>query len=261
MLELQKPVIVFDLETTGTSFERDRIIQIGAVKILPDGGQSNLCYLFNPGMLIPEQAIDIHGITNEAVKDAPFFHEKAFEIQMFFDNCDLIGYNLIFFDIPMLRAEFSRVKIPFVTEDRKVIDVQKIFTIHEPRTLAAAAKFYRCHEYKAHDAHEDAVMTWTVLQKQMEKYKLGTTVEELASICHPADWVDAEGKFKTRKDGTIYCDFGKYHGMTLREITSSFPDYWGWVLKSDFSAEVKEIVRKDLEEFHGQSSQIFSGKH
>ncbi len=169
-LSLTRPLAFIDLETTGINMSSDRIVEIAIVKILPDGTKQVKRKLINPEMVIPQSSIDVHGITNEMVKDAPTFKQAGNEIKQFLENCDLAGYNSNKFDIPLLVEEFLRAGQDFNVDGRKLVDVQKVFHMMEPRTLSAAYKFYCSKELEnAHSAEVDATATWEVLDAQVAR--------------------------------------------------------------------------------------------
>ena len=177
-LQLTKPIVFIDLETTGINVSLDKIVEIALVKIMPDGTQQVKRKLVNPEMSIPEQVVAIHGISDEMVKDAPTFKQIANEIKQFIEGADLGGYNSNRFDIPMLNEEFLRAGISADMENRQLLDVQKVFHKMEQRTLTAAYKFY-CNKNleDAHTAEADAMATWEVLEAQVAKYSnIGNTV-------------------------------------------------------------------------------------
>src|SRR5215467_4360685 len=183
-LQLKKPLAVIDLETTGTNLGSDRIIEIAIVKLLPDGNQVVKRKLVNPQMPIPKVVTDLHGITDEMVKDAPTFKQVAHELKQVLDGCDLAGYNSNRFDIPMLMEEFLRAGVEFDMKGRRLVDVQKIFHLMEQRTLSAAYKFY-CNKVLdgAHSAEADAAATHEILYAQVERYSiLGNTVESILKV-------------------------------------------------------------------------------
>ena len=169
-LELKRPLIVFDIESTGISPRKDRIIELAAVKVLPDGTEESRCWLLNPTVHIPEETTAIHGIADEDVKDCPTFLEKAKEIFAFFEGCDLSGFNADRFDIPCLEEEFARSGMNFAAGRRKHVDVQRIYHRMEPRDLTAAVRFYcnRSHD-GAHGAEADAKATLAVLKGQLSR--------------------------------------------------------------------------------------------
>ena len=171
IIQLDRPLCVFDLETTGLDISKDRIVQIAILKIHPDGKKEELNLLINPEMNISESNSAIHGITNEIVKDAPTFKQAAKEIAEFIGESDMAGYNSNKFDIPVLAEEFLRVEFDFDLSSRKCVDVQNIFHKMEQRTLVAAFKFYCSKELdNAHDAMADTTATWEVFEKQIERY-------------------------------------------------------------------------------------------
>ena len=183
-LQLTKPIVFIDLETTGINVSLDKIVEIALVKIMPDGTKQVKRKLVNPEMHIPEQVTAIHGISDEMVKDAPSFKQIANEIKQFIEGADLGGYNSNRFDIPMLNEEFLRAGISADMESRQLLDVQKVFHKMEQRTLTAAYKFY-CNKNleDAHTAEADAMATWEVLEAQVEKYaNIGNTVESIVKF-------------------------------------------------------------------------------
>ena len=177
MLQLTKPLAFIDLETTGVNLGTDRIIEIAIVKVLADGTRTTKRKLINPGMPIPKASSDVHGITDEMVKDAPSFSQVAQELKQMLDGCDLGGYNSNRFDIPLLVEEFLRAQVEFDMKGRRLIDVQQIFYKMEPRTLSAAYQFY-CQKSleNAHSAEADVVATVEILEAQVKRYpELGSS--------------------------------------------------------------------------------------
>src|SRR5689334_21648151 len=213
MLQLSKPLAVIDLETTGINLGSDRIVEIAIVKILTDGKKQIKRKLLNPEIPISTISSDLHGITNEMVKDAPTFRQVANEIRQFIDNADLAGYNSNRFDVPMLVEEFLRVSLEFDFRNRKLIDVQKIFHMMEQRTLTAAYKFY-CNGSldNAHSAEADANATWDVLQSQIERYpQLGLTIESILKCVGEENTVDFARRM-IMENGREVFNFGKHKG-------------------------------------------------
>ncbi|MEJ7769998.1 MAG: 3'-5' exonuclease, partial [Chitinophagaceae bacterium] len=178
MLELKKPLAFIDLEATGMNLGTDKIVEIAIVRISVDSTRTIKRKLINPEIQIPAVVTDIHGLTNEMLKDAPAFKQVANEIRQFLDNCDLAGYNSNRFDIPLLMEEFLRAGIEFDMKGRRLLDVQKIYHMMEQRTLTAAYKFYCAKDLQgAHGAEADAAATCEVLEAQLKKYEqLGTTI-------------------------------------------------------------------------------------
>src|SRR5690349_10786993 len=192
MLQLNKPIAFIDLETTGINLGSDRIIEIAIVKILADGTRIVKRKLINPEMPIPKQSSDVHGITDEMVKEAPTFKQVAQEFKQMLDGCDLAGYNSNRFDIPLLMEEFLRAEVEFDMRHRKLLDVQNVFHKMEPRTLGAAYRFY-CNKTleSAHSAEADASATHEILMAQLQRYpELGTTVESILKVMGEDQIVD-----------------------------------------------------------------------
>ena len=239
-LQLVKPLAIIDLETTGINLSTDRIIEIAIVKIFPDGKKLVKRKLINPELPIPPTSTEIHGITDEMVKDAPTFRQAANEIRQFIDNADLAGYNSNRFDIPMLAEEFLRVTLDFDFKNRKLLDVQKIFHTMEQRTLAAAYKFY-CNEtlVDAHSAEADAQATWNVLQSQVERYpQLGLTVESILKCIGEENTVDFARRMVMEKGVEVF-NFGKHKGRSVTEVLKAEPQYYDWMMKGDFPLHTK----------------------
>jgi len=239
-LQLVKPLAIIDLETTGINLSTDRIIEIAIVKIFPDGKKLIKRKLINPEIRIPPTSTEIHGITDEMVKDAPTFRQAANEIRQFIDNADLAGYNSNRFDIPILAEEFLRVALDFDFKNRKLLDVQKIFHTMEQRTLAAAYKFY-CNEtlIDAHSAEADAQATWNVLQSQVERYpQLGLTVESILKCIGEENTVDFARRMVMEKGVEVF-NFGKHKGRSVTEVLKAEPQYYDWMMKGDFPLHTK----------------------
>lgn len=241
MLKLTKPLAFIDLEATGTNLGTDRIVEIAIVKLLPDGTKSIKRKLINPEITIPQFAIDIHGITNDMVKDAPTFRQVANEFKQVLDGCDIAGYNSNRFDIPMLVEEFLRAQVEFDMKGRKLVDVQKIFHQMEQRTLSAAYKFYCSKNLEgAHSAEVDASATQEILQAQIERYPaLGTTVESILKATGEDVIVDFARRF-TMENGVEVFNFGKFKGRSIAEVLRTEPQYYDWMMKGDFTQHTKQ---------------------
>jgi DNA polymerase-3 subunit epsilon len=245
-IKLEKPLVVFDIESTGTSPRKDRIVELAAVKVMPDGTEISKCWLMNPTVHIPEETTAIHGISDDDVKDCPTFAERAAEIFEFFRDADLSGYNADRFDIPCLEEEFARTGRNFGASSRKHVDVQRIFHKKEPRDLTAAVRYYcnRPHE-GAHGAESDTAATLDVLKAQLERYAdLPRSVAELDEYLVPHDPLNADRTGMLRwKDGELTVNFGKKKGETLKRLMLKEPSYLRWIVNGDFDAEVRMIVR------------------
>ena len=211
MLNLTHPVAFIDLETTGVSLSTDRIVEIAIIKVLPDGERQVKRKLINPEMPIPKQTTDIHGITDQMVKDAPTFKQAGNEIKQFLENCDLGGYNSNRFDIPMLMEEFLRAGMDVDLSNRRMIDVQHIFYTMEPRTLTAAYKFYCQKELvDAHSAEADVQATIDVLYAQVDRYKhLGNSINSILEVIGEEKIVDYARRFSFDEKGREIFNFGK----------------------------------------------------
>ena len=241
MLQLSKPLAFIDLETTGINLSTDRIVEIAIVKILADGTKSVKRKLINPEMLIPKVASDMHGITNEMVKDAPTFKQVAHELKQILDGCDIAGYNSNRFDIPLLMEEFLRVEVDFDMKGRKLVDVQKIFHQMEQRTLSAAYKFYCSKELEgAHGAEADASATYEILGAQVLRYPhLGTTIDSILKVIGEEQIVDFARRF-IMDNGVEVFNFGKFKGRPVADVLKAEPQYYDWMMKGDFPRHTKQ---------------------
>jgi DNA polymerase-3 subunit epsilon len=246
-LQLTRPIAFIDLETTGINISADRIIEIAIVKISPDGTQQVKRKFINPQMPIPPGSTEIHGITDEMVKDAPTFKQVSNEIKQFLENCDMGGYNSNRFDVPMLIEEFLRGGIEFSIDGRKLVDVQKVFHMMEQRTLSAAYKFY-CQKILegAHSAEVDATATWEVLEAQVERYpQIGNTVESIVKFTGEDDIVDFARRFIKDKGIEIF-NFGKHKGKPVTQVLKEEPQYYDWMMKGDFAMNTKQKLTEIL---------------
>lgn len=242
MLQLKKPLAFIDLETTGVNLGTDRIVEIAIVKILPDGTKSVKRKLINPEMPIPQSSAEIHGITDEMVKDAPTFKQVGQELKQMLDGCDFSGYNSNRFDIPLLMEEFLRAKVDFDMKGRKLLDVQNIFHKMEPRTLSAAYKFY-CNKglEGAHSAEIDATATYEILEAQIEKYpELGSTIDSILKQIGEDQIVDFARRFVFDDKGTEVFNFGKFKGRPVADVLKAEPQYYDWMMKGDFPQHTKQ---------------------
>lgn len=241
MLQLKKPLAFIDLETTGINLGTDRIVEIAIVKILTDGTKSIKRKLLNPGMPIPEGASEVHGITDEMVKDAPVFKLVAQELKQMLDGCDLAGYNSNRFDIPLLMEEFLRAEVDFDMKNRKLLDVQNIFHKMEPRTLSAAYKFYCSKNLEgAHGAEVDATATYEILEAQIERYpELGNSIDSVLKVIGEDQIVDFARRF-VMDNGVEVFNFGKFKGRPVADVLKSEPQYYDWMMKGDFPQHTKQ---------------------
>lgn len=249
-LKSNRPLAVFDIESTGVNPRMDRIIDLAIVKVMPDGTRETHAYRVNPEKPIPAEVIAIHGIRDEDVKDCPTFGEIALAVAGQLEECDLAGYNLIHFDIPMLTEEFRRAGVPFALEGRRVIDAQRIFHRREPRDLTAALNFY-CGESHdgAHGALEDVEATIRVIEGQLDRYTdLPDTIDGLDAFCNPRNpaWLDRTGKLKW-KDGEAVINFGRNQGRLLRDLARTEAGFLRWILNSNFPQDTRDIVTDALD--------------
>lgn len=282
-LNLTKPLVVFDLETTGLDLVNDRIIQISFIKVLPDGKEERENIFINPEKPIPTEVTQLTGISDKDVTDAPTFRQKAKELADRFTGCDFAGFNSNRFDVPMLAEEFLRAGVDFDFSKSRLIDAQNIYHKMERRNLAAAYKFY-CgrkmeEDFEAHKADQDTEATWRVLQGELDMYSpdrqeeadrvLANDMDELAEFSRMNDFVDFAGRMvwkeMTDKDGNTLLDaagrprrhevfnFGKYRGWDVAEVLHRDPGYYSWMLAGDFTYNTKQVLtRIRLREFNNK---------
>ena len=282
-LNLTKPLVVFDLETTGLDLVNDRIIQISFIKVLPNGKEERENIFINPEKPIPTEVTQLTGISDKDVTDAPTFRQKAKELADRFTGCDFAGFNSNRFDVPMLAEEFLRAGVDFDFSKSRLIDAQNIYHKMERRNLAAAYKFY-CgrkmeEDFEAHKADQDTEATWLVLQGELDMYSpdrqeeadrvLANDMDELAEFSRMNDFVDFAGRMvwkeMTDKDGNTLLDaagrprrhevfnFGKYRGWDVAEVLHRDPGYYSWMLAGDFTYNTKQVLtRIRLREFNNK---------
>jgi DNA polymerase-3 subunit epsilon len=246
-LSLVKPICFIDLETTGINVSTDRIVEIAIVKIALDGTKQVKRRLVNPEMPIPKSSTDVHGISDEMVKDAPTFKMLANEIKQFMEGSDIGGYNSNRFDVPMLNEEFLRAGINVDIEDRKLLDVQKVFHMMEQRTLSAAYQFY-CHKTleDAHTAEADATATWEILEAQIERYpQIGNTVDSIVKFTGEDQIIDFARRF-IYENGVAVFNFGKHKGKPVVQVLKEEPQYYDWMMKGDFALHTKQKLTEIL---------------
>jgi len=248
-LQLARPIVCFDLETTGTDPATDRIVEISILRVEPDGTRVSKTRRINPGRPIPEGASAVHGIRDADVADAPTFRKIAKGLLQLLEGADLTGFNVSRFDIPILDREFRDCRMDLAVEERRVVDAMMIFHRMEPRHLSAAARFYLDREHVgAHSAEADVAVTFEILEAQLERYEeLPRTVEALDAWQRrvPENALDRSGKF-VEENGHVVFNFGKHKGKPLAEIAASAPDYLNWILGTDFPDDAKRYVREAL---------------
>ncbi|MBP8823489.1 MAG: 3'-5' exonuclease [Flavobacteriales bacterium] len=253
-LDLQRPLAVLDLETTGTRIGHDRIVQVAVVRLMPDGSRSAWQSLVNPGMPIPAEASAVHGITNADVADAPALEAVADHLLGLLADCDLCGFNILRFDLPLLSEEFFRVGIHWDTANVRVVDALRIYHHFERRDLSAAARFYLQRPHAgAHDALADVETTADVLLAQLERYaELPHDVDGLGEFCGDRKRSpDAAGKLAFDAHGHLCLTFGKYRGWTLENIGRNDPGYMQWLItKAELPPSTLAIMRNALTDLH-----------
>jgi DNA polymerase-3 subunit epsilon len=265
-LQLDRNIVFFDIESTGLNVVRDRIIQLAMIRYHKDGSPpAEVCYLINPGIPISAEAMAVHGITPQDVRNKPTFQMLAKEIFEFIGDADLAGYNSHRFDIPVLMEEFARVGLDFDIDSRRTIDVQRIFYKMEPRTLGAAYQFY-CQKSitNAHDAMEDVRATIEVLDGQLRKYEgkdfvpeegeiipvpIKNNVYDLNCFTNDQSVLDATQRLKYDHEGTVVFNFGKYMGRPVGEVLYNDQQYFQWMLNKEFSHQVKKIIQRLVTEY------------
>ena len=250
MLRPRHPLVVFDLEATGLWIEKDKIVEIGMIKLLPDGSRQDYLKRVNPGMPIPSEVSRIINITDEDVKDAPRFKDIAKEVLEFIGDSDLGGFNIVRFDLPVLEREFFEAGVSFYWRERNIYDAQKVYHIHEKRDLTAAYQLYCDKELvNAHSALGDAEATVEIFAAQIKKYGVAEQgIESLKDFDYERSsaYFDKERKF-CWWNGELYPTFGKYSKRKhLKDIFNNDRRYLEWVLTKDFSEEVKAMIKKVL---------------
>lgn len=245
-LNLKKPMVFFDLETTGTDTAHDRIVEISLIKVDPNGEKTIKTRRINPEIPIPAEASAIHHITDEDVKDCPTFKQIAKSLKAFIEGCDFGGFNSNRFDLPLLVEEFMRagVEVDFFRK-AKYVDVQNIFHKKEERTLIAAYRFYCNKELgdAAHGAEADTLATYEVLLSQIERYSdLENDVDFLSRYSSRGDTADFAGRIGYNDKGEEIFTFGKYKGQKVAQIFASEPGYYDWMMKGDFPQYTKKII-------------------
>jgi DNA polymerase-3 subunit epsilon len=243
LLQLDKPLIFFDLETTGININKDRIVEISLLKICPDGKEESRTRRINPEMPIPPESTKVHGITDEDVKDCPTFKMIAKSLAELIRDCDLAGFNSNRFDIPLLAEEFLRAEVNIDLTARRFVDVQTIFHKMEQRTLTAAYKFYCNMELDhAHSAESDTKATYEVLKAQLERYPndLQNDIKFLSEFSSFKDNVDFAGRMIYSETGEEVFNFGKYKGEPVKNVLAKDPGYYSWIMNGDFALNTKQ---------------------
>lgn len=243
-LNLKRPMVIFDLETTGINITTDRIVEITLLRIETNGKESEKTFLVNPSVPIPAFATEIHGISDEDVKDKPLFKEIAKNVASVFEGADIAGFNSNKFDIPLLAEEFLRAEVDFDMRNRKFVDVQVIFHKMEQRNLAAAYKFYCKKELvDAHSSKADTLATYEILKAQLDVYPdIPKTIPELSEFSSQNRTVDLAGQIIYNDKDVEVFNFGKYKGMAVEDVFIKDPGYYGWMLNSQFPLYTKKVL-------------------
>lgn len=243
-LVLKRPIVFFDLETTGVDVASDRIVEISILKLHPDGKKEVKTRRVNPQMPIPKGSSEIHGIYDEDVKDEPTFKAMAKSLSLFIGNSDLAGFNSNKFDVPLLVEEFLRVGVDFDVESRSLVDVQNIFHKMEQRTLVAAYKFYCNKELiDAHSAEADNIATYEVLEAQIEKYdELEANVQFLSEFSRRTNNADLMGRIIFNEENIEVFNFGKHKGRPVADVLEKQPSYYKWMMNGDFPLYTKKVL-------------------
>lgn len=245
-LTLRRPIVFFDLETTGTNITSDRIVEISIIKVMPDGSEIIKTRRVNPEMPIPAEATAIHHITDDDVRNEPTFRQIAKSLAKFFVGCDIAGFNSNRFDIPLLDQEFQRADVDFDFSKARFVDVQTIFHKKEPRTLVAAYRFYCGKDLEeAHSASADTMATYEVLKAQLERYDdLPNDIETLSEFACQNRNVDFVGRLIYDDQKREVINFGKYKGRIAEEVLRNDPGYYSWIMQGDFTKNTKDAFTR-----------------
>ena len=246
-LNLKRPIIFFDLETTGLDIAKDRIVELCYIRVEPNGNEEARSMRINPEMHIPEVASSVHGITDDDVKDCPTFADVAPQLAATFEGCDLAGFNSNRFDLPLLAEKFMKAGVNIDLSHVQAIDVQNIYHKLEKRTLAAAYKFYCGRDLEnAHSALADTQATYEVLQAQLDHYPndLQNDVDFLAEFSRMNRNIDFAGRFVYDESGKELINFGKYKGKAIKDVLSRDPGYYSWIMQGDFTLNTKQVLTK-----------------
>ena len=245
-LTLKRPLVFFDLETTGINITHDRIVELSYIKIMPNGEEISKTQRFNPGIPIPAEATAVHHISDEDVANMPLFKQYAQSLADVFKGCDFAGFNSNRFDIPFLDEEFSRADVDFDFSRARFVDVQTIFHKKEPRTLVAAYRFYCGKELEgAHSADADTRATYEVLKAQIDKYDdLSGDIDALANYANQNRNVDLMGRMVYDDNEREVINFGRYKGQLVEDVFRRDPGYYGWIMQGDFSGNTKRAFTR-----------------
>lgn len=257
-LNLKKPLVFFDLETTGMKVSTDRIVEYSFIKVFADGTEQVRTQRLHPEMKIPTESSMVHGIYDQDIKNAPTFKSIAKELESFIGDSDLAGYNLLMFDIPVLVEEFLRAGIEFEIDGRHIVDAQKIFYMMEPRTLTGAYKYFCGKELEgAHGAEADTRATYEVLKGQIAMYQGTTITDKTGKKIEPvknnvehlhqhtmSNIADLAGRITFNDQGVEVFNFGKFRGQSVEEVLKKERGYYDWMMNGDFPMNTKKVLTK-----------------
>ena len=254
-IQLHKPIVFFDLETTGVNITTDRIVELSVVKVFPNGEEMRKTYRINPGMPIPPQSTAVHGISDADVADCPKFKQVAKELVKIFEDADIAGYNSNKFDVPLLAEEFIRADVDFDLKKRNFVDVMSIFMKKEPRNLSAAYKFYCNGDLEnAHSANADTEAIYEVFKAQLERYNdIGNDISEIAKFSTYNSNADFMGRFVYNLDHQVVVNFGKYKGLLLTDVFKKDSAYYDWMIKGEFPLYTKKVLTDEYMKFKMES--------
>jgi DNA polymerase-3 subunit epsilon len=243
-LQLKRPIVFLDFETTGINVSSDRIVELALLKVTPDGAEEWMTTKVNPEMPIPPKSTAIHGISDDDVKDSPVFRDIADDIVVFMEGADIAGYNAIKFDIPVLAEEFLRAGTDFDIRKRRYVDIQVIFHKKEQRTLSAAYTFYCRKELEnAHSSEADTAATYEILKAQLDRYTdLENDIEKLARFSAYNNNVDFAGRIILDENDVELFNFGKHKGKAVERVFRDDPSYYSWMMSGDFSLDTKKVI-------------------
>ena len=254
-IQLRKPIVFFDLETTGINIATDRIVEISIIKVHPNGNEQKKTYRINPEMPIPPQSTAVHGISDADVANCPTFKQIAKEMVEIFKDSDIAGYNSNKFDVPLLAEEFIRAGVDFDLKKRHFVDVMSIFMKKEPRNLSAAYKFYCNADLEnAHSANADTEATYEVFKAQVDRYSdIGNDIAEISKFSSYGSNADCMGRFVYDADNNVVVNFGKYKGQLLTEVFKKDPAYYDWMMKGDFPLYTKKVLADEYMKYKMES--------
>ena len=256
-MKINKPLVFFDIESTGLDITKDKIIEITILKLSISGRKNTFTFRINPEIPIPSENSKIHGIYDKDVKNSPSFKKVGNKIKKLLYKCDLVGFNILKFDLPILIEEFKNNKISFSINNINIIDVQKLYHLMEKRNLSSAYKFYCNKTLKnSHSSFNDTIATYEIFLNQLKKYdnqevfdlkgnKMGKISKNLYEINNTLNnnMIDLEGRFIMDNEDPVF-NFGKYKGKKIKEILKKNPGYFNWIIKGKFSNDTKENLKK-----------------